>query len=137
MGESINHIKLVEIVHETAKEIIPDIYWKFIQLDAPESSNTPPILYQKHRPDLFFNYKKLMVIGEAKTGYDIERNHSQNQYNCYMRTCCNFNGEAIFILGVPWNEFPSAKNLLRKIKKQNDFSCNIKIVNDCRYIGIL
>jgi hypothetical protein len=68
------------------------------------------------RPDLYFQYKDTLIIGEAKTSKDVERMHSREQYAAYAKKCSVFQGNAYLLISVPWTEFATARNIFRQVK---------------------
>jgi len=130
MGESMQHITIIKDVLKATNEIIPEKFVSLILIDLPESNVKPPQVIDGFRPDIYYCHNNVLVIGEAKTSSDFERKHSKEQYLSFMRTCANYNGTAYLIIGVPWTEYISAKNLLRRMKKNHEFNINIKIINN-------
>jgi hypothetical protein len=118
MSESVLHQQLVKLLKKEVMSIVPSDCWNLIQEDTPESRNRPPIIVEKHRPDIFYNWGSLLVIGEAKTGNDVSKKRSRSQYDSYLRMCSNFSGNAYLILSVPWLEEAEANNILRLNKKK-------------------
>lgn len=129
MGESAKHLELVKrIITYVGK--LPNIEASLIQSDLPESIEKPDSTMEGFRPDIYYNYSNFMIIGEAKTSYDFERKHSIEQYKAYYNKCNAFNGKSIFILAIPWTESISAKNLLRRIKKNSNYEIETWVIND-------
>ena len=60
----------------------------------------------------------LEIIGEAKTGSDIQSRHSEEQFLSYLKYC-NYS-KAIFILAVPYVFRAFAKNLIGSLGSQTD-----------------
>ena len=135
MGESLQHIKLVNTIKHRAEEIVQESFKGFILLDLPESKEKPPQMSEGFRPDLYYCHNGIMIIGEAKTSYDFEKRHSQEQYLSYMKACLRFKGTAIMIVAVPWTESRAAKNLLRRIKRKNSFDVHINVLDDVGQVG--
>lgn len=129
MGESKKHMDLVRSL-KSYVEKIPEIEGSLIRSDLPESVEKPLPMSDGFRPDIYYEYLNLLVIGEAKTSFDFERKHSIEQYNSYLRRCNLFFGKAVFILAVPWTEYVSAKNLVRQILKKNNYYVETWIMND-------
>jgi len=119
MSESIAHIKLVKDLKKMVMDVIPSDNWCLIQEDTPESLNLPPLIEERFRPDIYYQFENLLVIGEAKTGYDVSRKHSRAQYDSYLRECAKFSGNAFLFLSVPWLEEAEASNIIRLLKKKH------------------
>lgn len=129
MSESQNHIELVNI---TLKYIIKKIPGNCESLIECDSANMPKPekIIGGFIPDVFFLYRDLLIIGEAKTESDFERRHSKNQYVAYINECCKFNGKAILVVAVPWNMIFTAKNHFRRLKATIGFSGDVIILNN-------
>lgn len=78
-------------------------------------------------PDVFYSYNNKVIIGEAKTDSDLERQHSFNQYESYLKYLNRYGDEyeCVFILAVPWD---ASKTAFRIIKSRLENESNIKIV---------
>lgn len=127
--ESLNHKNLIHIMKNyIVKEL--DIEVSFLQADIIENKNRPQHMTDGYIPDLYYDYGNRLIVGEAKTSSDFDRQHSIEQYISYMKRCHFYKGYSIFILIVPWTEFISAKKLIRKIKEENNYNCKCLIIND-------
>ena len=133
MSESKQHISLVRILEHRAKELIPKEHWQLILTDNPESKEAPPSTIEGYRPDLFFCFNKILIIGEAKTSKDVDKPHSQAQYLSYLKKCNIFEGKAYLLLAVPWTEKVAAINLLTHIKKRAQVSCILEVLDNVRW----
>lgn len=118
MPESIQHHQLVQILKLEMQAVVPPDRWRLIQIDSPDSLNPPSKTIEKYRPDAYYQFEELLVIGEAKTSNDVEKQHSRAQYESYLRECSNFSGQAILIIVVPLLEQASANNILQNLKKK-------------------
>lgn len=132
MSESVEHRQLIELLILKAKEIICKDNWCLISSDTPECSSIPAQTSEGFRPDLFYEYQNLLVIGEAKTSNDVQTKHSKMQYESYIIKCSLFSGRAFFIAAVPWKEKAAVKNLLHTLQKK--YPGNYKIIV-CEGIG--
>jgi hypothetical protein len=88
----------------------------------------PAKTIEGYRPDIYYFFEDLLIIGEAKTADDVERQHSRAQYEAYMKECANFHGKAVLIIAVPWMEHAAANNIVRNLKKKIPGSYTIKIL---------
>lgn len=129
MGESVKHLELIKLIISNIEKI-PDIESSLIQCDLPDTIEKPHSTLDGYRPDIYYNYSNFMIIGEAKTSYDFHRRHSIEQYQAYYSKCNAFNGKSIFVLAIPWTETISAKNLLRRIKRNYNYDIETWIIND-------
>ena len=127
--ESQIHIDLVNVVTNYAKEIVPKEECSLICLDSA-GKISPMRLFGNYVPDVFFSNGSLLIIGEAKTLDDFERGHSKEQYKSYIAECNAFSGRAILIISVPWQLMITAKNYFNRIKKCEQLSFEIVILNE-------
>ena len=127
MSESSVHISFVEKIYEEAKKNIPFGMHVLIDVDHPNSSCSTPKLLNGYKPDLYYCYDNLLIIGEAKTDFDVERPHSMNQYNSYYDEAYEFSGQSVLIFCVSWKMFATLKNIMRRIRR-NKVSSKIRII---------
>ena len=132
MSESRKHIELINIIKQFVQENY-EIEHALLKCDLV-NEHKPEGLINGYRPDLFYSYKNKMIIGEAKTKNDIDRNHSIEQYKSFL-SYCSLNGENTnFILSVPWTETIYAKKLLKKLKNQFHYNTKILNINDVKKV---
>lgn len=117
MSESAKHLQLVNMVIDRVIDIVGEDKRCFIMSDAADNYPLSPQTQEGFRPDVFYQFNDLLIIGEAKTSDDVTRLHSKLQYESYMRKCALFNGKAIFIVAVPWTDHAAAHNTICKIRK--------------------
>lgn len=130
MAESLQHINLVKNIYNYAINVIPMDYSKLIMIDSPESCLKPSRTSEGFVPDLYYCHNELLLIGEAKTSDDFDRPHSISQYMSYLKECACFEGNSLMVIAVPWTEYITAKNLIRRIKKHNEFEVEIIVINN-------
>ena len=81
------------------------------------AQNVPPLI-SGYRPDLYVNnMPSFSIIGEAKTSWDIERPHTEEQLTAFMRYCSR-QANTILLLAVPWDMVRLMKGLVRHIKRK-------------------
>lgn len=129
MSESRAHLDLVLKAVSYIKEIVPEEYQGLIYFDSPDTVR-PPKIENNYVPDVYYCYKDLLIIGEAKTYEDFERNHSKLQYQAYLKETIKFNGSSIIVVSVPWQIVPTAKNLLRRFKNNTNSTAKIIVINE-------
>lgn len=134
MGESTEHIKLIGIMLDNLPYFITENMKAFILKDLPNSKNKPPILFSKHRPDIYLDYDDILFIGEAKIQEDVLSNHSIEQYDNYLTYCNMFNGNSYLSIIVPWHFSRTIKNYLKNIKVKKNLNVNIIVYNDIGYM---
>lgn len=128
MSESSQHQKLVSLIIEDVMKMVGEDYCCFVETDIADEHPIPQLTPEGFRPDVMYQYGNMMIIGEAKTGSDVEREHSIMQYESYMRKCSLFNGDAIFVVAVPWIEYATVYNITKKIKRKYPGEYVVKIL---------
>lgn len=128
MSESDQHYKLVKMIIRDVSEIVGSDYCCFIESDMADGRPLPQLTLEGFRPDVSYQYRDVMIIGEAKTSRDVERPHSIKQYESYIKRCFLFDGNATFIMAVPWTEYATACNIIQKIKKKYPGDYSVKII---------
>lgn len=131
MAESSIHISFVERIYEEVKKVVPEGSHILIDIDHPDSSASTPKLLNGFKPDLYYCYKNLLIIGEAKTDFDVDRPHSLNQYNSYYEEAYVFEGQSLLFFCVSWKMFATMKNIMRSIRRKKISSrIRIFVMND-------
>ena len=128
MSESNQHYELVKQILTEVKKILPKDKWVLIQSDSFSSSAISPKFSEGYRPDVYYEFEDLMIVGEAKTSKDIENTRSLLQYESFLRSCAIFQGKAIFLLAVPFTEFATANNIVNRLKEKFQGAYEIKIL---------
>lgn len=128
MPESFQHQQLVKILLKEALCLIPSGCHKLIQLDDYGILTIPEKTIDGYRPDLYYRFEGLLIIGEAKTSDDVDKQHSRAQYESYIKECANFQGMAFLIIAVPWIERATAHNMIQILKKKIPGSYTTKIL---------
>lgn len=128
MSESANHKRLVELVIKYVEDKVGCDYVCFIETDISDEHSLPQMTEEGFRPDVFFEYNGIMIIGEAKTSDDIMRKHSLCQYISYLRKCSLYTGNAEFVIAVPWFDQASANNILKKLRSDIPGDYSIKVL---------
>lgn len=121
MAESIEHIVLVESLYNKIKDdyLAGDDGRIFADLPQSNRHTRCPILPGGSRPDVYVEAmikstnEKELIIGEAKTAYDIANEHSIGQYRVYFEWCKIFKGRARIIFAVPFPWAPVMRNVIR------------------------
>ena len=122
MAESSNHILLVNHLKSWVIEKFLDGDEGKIFVDHPDSNSCqrPPIM-NGFIPDIYVPSGPygLMIIGEAKTARDLERKHSQNQFEQFLNKCAEVNN-SLFIIAVPWYSVRLAESILKYLKNKSN-----------------
>lgn len=129
MSESLQHQQLVKQIIDEAINIVGIKNKSLIESDAVDGFSLPPLTSEGFRPDVYYCYENMLIIGEAKTSSDIEQLHSREQYKSYIRKCSLYPGEAILIVAVPWTDHATMHNILIKIRKKHPGQYSIKILD--------
>ena len=128
MGESIIHKQFIDRIYNRTLKIIPNNHSRLILMDGNENllfKDIPPLI-NRYRPDLYYEFNSLLIIGEAKTKDDYSTKHSKNQYTEYIKYCSNYKGDCFLILCCPWECTADLKNIINRINK--NYKNNLKII---------
>ena len=137
MGESVEHMKFVNRLLDTAKEIIPNNFHVFIYSDRPDSIEKPPRTKENFVPDLYYCHDGLLIIGEAKTAKDVDREHSISQYESYYDEAVRFNGKAILLFAIPWFTKGTVKNIIRRLNNEKKGNIEARFITEIGEVDIL
>ncbi|MFC1584004.1 hypothetical protein ACFL5V_00505 [Fibrobacterota bacterium] len=124
MPESLIHQELVLNIQKW----VADTFFKgdlaHVITDLPDdlSKFRPPILFD-YIPDIYAeDYGGCgIIVGEAKTGSDLETQHTYRQIHAFLQWCSS-QKKATFVLAVPWDLTRAAAWILNRIK--NDVGAN-------------
>lgn len=130
MSESLKHQQLVNLIFEKTIAIVGKNNVALIAIDSEKSGNLPPLTVEGYRPDVFYCFNGILIIGEAKTGTDAEKQHSLNQYESYIKKCSLFQGEATLIIAVPWTERITIYNLTQRLRKLYPGDYSIIVIDE-------
>lgn len=123
MAESKAHIDYVDFLQGYARERFPQIICDLIQHDSPESTYPTPSLQGGARPDLYYKYADLIIIGEAKSREDFENKHTKRQIDAYIDELLlnpEKNKHLLYISTI--FNYPSIFNYFRNLKRTKDLS---------------
>lgn len=92
--------------------------YRDLQNENPQ--NIPPMI-NGYRPDIYVSSLPPIfnIIGEAKTSWDLEREHSMEQLTAFL-SYCNITKDTMLILAVPWDMVRLARAIIKNIKKKNN-----------------
>lgn len=128
MPESYQHQELVQLLKREILKLIPSGCQILIQQDTPDSLSLPPRTIGGFRPDVYYCFENLLIIGEAKTEGEVEKQHGRAQYEAYMKECANFQGKAVLLIAVPWIERAAANNIIQRLRKRIPGNYTTKII---------
>jgi hypothetical protein len=91
----------------------------------------PPLVYG-YRPDVYVKMvsNEYLLIGEAKTPYDLQSERSINQITGFLKFLNN-QKKSSFVLSTRWDYKPYAANLIKRICKSNHF-----LIDEVEVLGI-
>lgn len=122
MGESYDHIRLVEQLHHATQarcELYAD---PIIYIDHPSIASTgkPPKIGNSI-PDLLLRAENpnCVFIGEAKTARDVETPHTQSQFEDYLQYLSREQGAFLLVI-TPWVTANAARALLSLLQRRLD-----------------
>ena len=109
--------------------MVPSEYYDKIRADLPEYEK-PSLTYDSFIPDVCYSYNGVLIVGEAKTYDDFNRDHSRKQYEAYIRDCKKYPGSSTIIIAVPWQLFITAKNHFRLLKQKYNVDVSIIVLTE-------
>ena len=117
MGESTKHVELIKLMEELIifnEKINPAL----LLLDEPSNRKNSPPTINGFKPDIYYDFDGVLVIGEAKTKDDIVNEHTRRQLETYIKLCSNFKGRSCLYIAVPWTESILVNNIVKNIMKK-------------------
>ena len=121
MAESQLHMDLVRKIAFYVKQITPNFSASLLDAELPEYGRTPQCLYGFY-PDIRYRDNKSIILGEAKTQNDIEKDHTQAQLNAYIDELLTYDLQRHIIYCVPFVSYAQMKNILRRIKEKRELT---------------
>lgn len=129
MSESAQHLQLVNLIIDEVVSMVGKTNRCFIMSDVADGYALSPLMEEGYRPDVYYQYHNILLIGEAKTGDDVARMHSKLQYESYLKKCSLFRGKAVFLVAVPWTEHATIHNILRKLQQKYPGTYEVRIID--------
>lgn len=129
MSESAQHLQLVNLIIDEVVSMVGKTNRCFIMSDVADGYALSPLMEEGYRPDVYYQYHNILLIGEAKTGDDVARMHSKLQYESYLKKCSLFRGKAVFLVAVPWTEHATIHNILRKLRQKYPGTYEVRIID--------
>ena len=120
MGESSSHIRLVDQLVSWILHQLLDGDDGYMMIDHPNSkANERPPKIGGFIPDVYVPSAagKRLIIGEAKTGRDLERKHSLDQLVAFLRVCSQAENP-VFVLAVPWDMVRLAQAIMIDLRNR-------------------
>ena len=128
--ESKKHHSLVKIIYDYVIEN-EKVEESLVQLDIFEISGNVTRMPEGFVPDLYYKYDNKIILGEAKTDSDLDREHSILQFNSYinyLKKYSNLDYDCIFIIAVPWEASIAASRIIKRII--NEEKINLIVLNE-------
>lgn len=129
MSESSEHLQLVKLIIDEVIGIVGETNKCFVMTDVTDGYALSPLIEDGYRPDVYYQYQNKLIIGEAKTRKDVTRIHSKLQYESYLKECFLFEGDAMFIVAVPWTEHAIIHNILKKLRQKYLGTYEVRIID--------
>ncbi len=132
MGESTVHKEYINIIYKQTIKIIPKDHTRLILMDGNDNllvKEVPPLI-NGFRPDLFYEFNNLLIIGEAKTRNDYSSKHSLSQYKEYIDYCKRYNGSAYLLFCCPWDCIMDMKRILMSLIKDDKSKINLFFLDE-------
>lgn len=133
MGESAKHVDLINLMKDKIC-FNEDVDAALILLDLPSDRKNGPPTINGFKPDLYYDFNQLLIIGEAKTKDDLLNEHTKSQIETYIKLCANYVGQSRLYLAVPWMESVLANSLIKKISKELGVSITYFVVDELQKI---
>ncbi len=122
MPESQVHINLVNDLVFWISENHLNGDHHLVLADRPQTmgSQKPPRI-DGYCPDAFARNTKSyeLILGEAKTSWDLESLHTERQIGSFLKFC-SISNSSLFVFAVPWHMARFGKNLLRQIQRRTN-----------------
>lgn len=128
MAEGDVHRRLVRLLSEQIAGEARVSWATFIDGVAPEERDGLPPFIEAYRPDVYAVERgsRRIVIGEAKTAFDIDNDHTKRQLGAYFRHVAE-GSEGEVWMAVPMMSAGTAHRVCRVVRQQLGFN-NIRFV---------
>jgi hypothetical protein len=128
--ESKKHHSLVKIIYDYVIEN-EEVEESLVQSDIFEIKGNVTRMPEGFVPDLYYKYDNKIILGEAKTDSDLDREHSILQFKSYinyLKRYSNLDYDCMFIIAVPWEASIAASRIIRRII--NEENINLIVLNE-------
>ncbi|MEG0408403.1 MAG: hypothetical protein RR623_05965 [Bacilli bacterium] len=132
MGESTTHKNYIDIIYKQTIKIIPKNHTKLVLMDGNDNllvKEVPPLI-NRYRPDLFYEFGNILIIGEAKTKKDYNSKHSLSQYKEYLEYCNRYPGTAYLLFCCPWDCTLDLKRIVYKLLKKTELNVHLIFLDE-------
>jgi len=121
MAESLLHMDLVRTIVNYIATITPSFSAQLLDADLPEYGRTPRVIHGYY-PDVRYMDREVMVIGEAKTQYDIDNEHTESQLEAYIEEINTYQYQKHIVYCVPFLSFIKVKNKIKRLKQHKSLT---------------
>ena len=132
MPESLSHISLVQSLVRWVGDNLMGGNRGLILVDSPDATakQKPPRI-GGFVPDLYVpdGLGSRMVIGEAKTARDLEREHSLEQIKAFLLECSHHGG-SVFVMAVPWYQTRLTRAIIREIQRRTGMNVSCVVLEE-------
>ena len=119
MPESATHLGLVQHLVSWVEAHCRSEQDSLLFVDDPSRAATdkPPSICG-YMPDVYWKTRRghSVLIGEAKSAYDVESRHSRKQFASFIAHLSSVE-KGTLLIAVPWHVVPQAKSLIRVIQR--------------------
>ena len=124
--ESLTHMSFVKKIADYVVTIPNDFTRNLLCVELPGEYNRCPQIIGRSIPDVYYNDPNCVIVGEAKTDNDIDRDHTLIQLNDYINEVRTYDAERNIVLCTSIIGFSRMKNIIVTKKMQED-------LNDIRF----
>lgn len=121
MPESATHQLLVKQLVLWITSNCADAGGSLLLVDEPSRTaiDKPPGV-SGYTPDVYWKTVdgRSVVVGEAKSAYDVESRHSRKQYASFLLHLSRIESGTL-VVAVPWHVVNQAKSLIRAIQRES------------------
>lgn len=122
MPESATHLGLVEQLISWVEAHCSRDRDSLVFVDDPSrtAADKPPSIFG-YLPDIYWKTRcgHSVLIGEAKSAYDVESRHSRRQFASFLTHLSSVE-KGTLLIAVPWHVVPQAKSLIRVIQRDTE-----------------
>lgn len=129
--ESSTHMSFVKRIADYVSTIPRDFTHNLLCVELPGEYGRCPQIIGRSVPDVYYNDSSYIILGEAKTDNDIDRDHTQIQLDDYINEVRTYDAERIIILCTSIIGFSRMKNIIVTKKMREDLDDIRFHVMDC------
>jgi hypothetical protein len=95
--------------------------WLCLLCDLPETTEKPELI-SGYRPDVLARDvpHTITVVGEAKTGYDVDNSHSEGQLQAFLRYLA-VQPQPTLVIATPWHARAAAIRTVNRLVERLGF----------------